>query len=316
MTSCPLLCSQSNSMYSHAITTLFLLLLLDATQPAEAQTRALDNFFARVRNSLGRTGRRAAEEPTHPFEPDLYNTRFWQFDPTRRPSREDKPNRAGRIVCTGQWPEPWEWPFDLSFDPSTLSIQQICAKPAYGGRIGAHIGGWCFPGSGTSGLLKQVVFDSSELAGINPRLSSLRLELFCIQQCWCDARYSLRPPQQPLFKTYTVGQTPNRQTFKIDWNNGVSWPPGNLRMGTRQGEVRSLNVQHIQQAGTDNQASPLNYEMQPVGLNPHNYITCDGPMPSHPFIPEPWVAEDFNNLLHLCAAPLAGGSPYVVSISP
>ena len=87
-------------------------------------------------------------------------------------------------------------------------------------------------------------------------------------------------------------------------------------MGTRQGEVRSLNVQHIQQAGTDNQASPLNYEMQPVGLNPHNYITCDGPMPSHPFIPEPWVAEDFNNLLHLCAAPLAGGSPYVVSISP
>ena len=71
----------------------------------------------------------AAYIPRSPYRYENYN-----------PAEADP---AGAIKCVGDRYD-GELPVDEYFNPNTVSMQKLCAKPQYGGGSpGTHIGGWC-----------------------------------------------------------------------------------------------------------------------------------------------------------------------------
>ncbi|KAI9681394.1 MAG: hypothetical protein M1817_002677 [Caeruleum heppii] len=69
-----------------------------------------------------------------PLEPHLTEN----FDPA-----EASP--AGVIFCSGPLP-PWKLPRfpEWDWDPNTFTLQELCAKPQYGGKApGQHLGAFC-----------------------------------------------------------------------------------------------------------------------------------------------------------------------------
>ncbi|KAI9894379.1 MAG: hypothetical protein M1814_003135 [Vezdaea aestivalis] len=100
----------------------------------------------------------------------------------RIPGRENFDPRladpSGQISCNGPLPDHFDWPKRTNFDPSEATLQQICAKPQYGGSAQYHVGGWCMhlPGERVySTDQSRVAFDTSYQAQTNPQLGVMRL---------------------------------------------------------------------------------------------------------------------------------------------
>ncbi|KAI4180916.1 MAG: hypothetical protein L6R41_006942 [Letrouitia leprolyta] len=113
------------------------------------------------------------------------------FDPAQADPRKN-------ITCVGD-------SYDLSlpilgeFNPNLLTMQQLCAKPQFGGGLPErHVGGWC---NRRVMSLPQLAFDINPAARINSILSNLRVYLACIYRCFCNYGIVLGAPQ-PRARSY------------------------------------------------------------------------------------------------------------------
>lgn len=109
---------------------------------------------------------------------------------------------AGAIKCVGDRYD-GELPVDEYFNPNTVSMQKLCAKPQYsGGSPGTHIGGWCsWKTIRTPGQPAVTVwtkrFDLSYDAHVHPVLAQPRVMLACYYRCYCPYPFDEPPSSQP-----------------------------------------------------------------------------------------------------------------------
>lgn len=113
----------------------------------------------------------------------------------RSPYHEENFNPAeadpwGAIKCVGERYD-GELPIDDYFNPNSVSMQKLCAKPQYGGGSpGTHIGGWCsWRTIREPGRPRRTVwtkrFDLSYGAHVHPVLAQPRVMLACYYRCYC-----------------------------------------------------------------------------------------------------------------------------------
>ncbi|KAL8853905.1 MAG: hypothetical protein Q9221_001212 [Calogaya cf. arnoldii] len=109
------------------------------------------------------------------------------FDPSLADPR-------GNITCVGNSYD-LELPVIGDFNPNRLTMQQLCAKPQYGGGLpGQHVGGWCehwLVGLRPSRPPQNMAFDISPAAQVHPILTNPRVLLACRYRCFCN--YNLPP---------------------------------------------------------------------------------------------------------------------------
>ncbi|KAL8999824.1 MAG: hypothetical protein Q9169_001364 [Polycauliona sp. 2 TL-2023] len=100
----------------------------------------------------------------------------------------------GNITCVGNSYD-LELPVIGAFNPNELTMQQICAKPQYGGGLpGQHVGGWCehwLLAYRPSRPPLHMAFDISPAAMVNPILACPRVLLACTYRCFCN--YGVAP---------------------------------------------------------------------------------------------------------------------------
>ncbi|KAL9032805.1 MAG: hypothetical protein Q9180_006298, partial [Flavoplaca navasiana] len=101
----------------------------------------------------------------------------------------------GNITCVGNSYD-LELPVIGDFNPNELTMQQLCAKPQYGGGLpGQHVGGWCEHWLLEEGPFSRpplnMAFDVSPAAMVNPLLANPRVFLACTYRCFCN--YVVRP---------------------------------------------------------------------------------------------------------------------------
>ncbi|KAL8895582.1 MAG: hypothetical protein Q9192_003547 [Flavoplaca navasiana] len=101
----------------------------------------------------------------------------------------------GNITCVGNSYD-LELPVIGDFNPNGLTMQQLCAKPQYGGGLpGQHVGGWCEHWLLEEGPFPRpplnMAFDVSPAAIVNPLLANPRVFLACTYRCFCS--YVVRP---------------------------------------------------------------------------------------------------------------------------
>ena len=104
------------------------------------------------------------------------------FDPAEADPR-------GEISCSGPPPpfllDSLKIPGGEPVDPSNFTLQEICAKPQYGGKGPyMHAGGYCLR-YGDWAHVPRLVFDSSTVAKVAPRLQHTRVLNYCQLRCYC-----------------------------------------------------------------------------------------------------------------------------------
>ncbi|KAI9669453.1 MAG: hypothetical protein M1817_004678 [Caeruleum heppii] len=218
-------------------------------------------------------------------------------------------NDEASITCLGPLP-PFELPRFPNWDPNTFTLQQICAKPQYGGRArGQHIGGFC----GDLDLL-SVTFDASSGADRSDVLANPRLESFCRSRCYCD--YWMDEEQIELGSTgnWAILDHPAALTYqiKLDVEDDYRVERGH-HMGYGSDPVLSLGYPRAVQVKVEfNDQYPAEiidaeWAYSRVSLDPANNITCAGNFPGYP-PPAPFETWHYwGSLQKLCAVQLAGG---------
>ncbi|KAI9674441.1 MAG: hypothetical protein M1817_001779 [Caeruleum heppii] len=205
--------------------------------------------------------------------------------------------RAG-LTCLGPgppFPLPWQYG---DWDPNAVSLQQLCAKPQYGGSGPfRHIGGFCPvfapvlpPPLGPGRAEDVLAFDNTPGAAPsnllpNPRVQPIEVPRLYEDEFFAPARdsYEIRID---LYDDYLV----NPMIHRGQGNN--------VRRVTPIWRMREITQR------TD--AGGFSF----VSIAPDNEITCEGSIPDWP-LPAPFVANDFATLQHLCAVQLSGGNAYV-----
>ncbi|KAI9682253.1 MAG: hypothetical protein M1817_000307 [Caeruleum heppii] len=240
------------------------------------------------------------------------------FDPYNPPLEENfDPRDAdpdGNITCVGPLPE-WRLPTFPDFDPNTFTLQELCAKPQYGGRAkDQHMAGWCLRNTGLVGEesdVDLVVFDENPRARASRELGQPRLALYCKTRCFCNSEvtngdFSVQPIPAPQQRTLYVDTSRKAYRISLDLVDDFDEPPANHR-GFR-GEVLATTI---------DTASPILEEDQDldfaddssalVGIIDENKIDCIGPLPNFP-LPAPMDHTHYQNVQHLCAVQLSGGN--------
>ena len=228
---------------------------------------------------------------------------YWEenFDPSEA-------DPVANITCLGG-PIDLRLPMLGDFDPNTVSMQRLCAKPQYGGGgPGQHAGAFCFAPP-NSLLTGEVAFDFSSGAQASTVLQNRRLMLTCYYRCFCNyglVDASVQPKSNhPFFKTW---QRPSISTYElqVDIENDFIVPP-EQKMGRRG----LLRVDSLQLVAWTQVAQPLqaitNEKHQIVSLDPDNEVECRGNLPTFN-IPSPYRTSDFANLQQMCAMQLSGGN--------
>jgi hypothetical protein len=220
----------------------------------------------------------------------------------------------GRITCPGPLPAgnylgiPRN-PGDPPIDPRTLTLQQLCAKPQYGGNPSIHLGGFCpqiiMQARDDAGRrLLPIVFDISNKARTSKPLSLPRLQAYCLQRCHCTIESDDEPPRRKAYRIaprYPNDPDLSQANPDVDislqdqepWQRPVRQIPG-LRLVYWQEHV-DLRL-------------GLNAGRKFLSLAPSNRIFCepDKALPTFA-LPDGWRAMDFLNSQELCATALDGG---------
>ncbi|KAI9678174.1 MAG: hypothetical protein M1817_006119 [Caeruleum heppii] len=240
------------------------------------------------------------------------------FDPERLPLEEnfnpDDADPSGRITCLGPLP-PWRLPAFRAFDPNLFTLQQLCAKPQYGGRaMYQHIGGWCdadrsVPGSAGRERAALVVFDSHPRARTSQVLLRPRLALYCSMRCHCDLNanggdLSVQPRALPQETTLHSDRDGHAYRIKLDVFDDYK------RFVEHRGSLGSSPARAIGLASpllaSDVESVRPSDGNDLVGLEDANQVECSGDLPDHP-LPSPMRYQDYENLTQLCAVHLSGG---------
>ncbi|KAL8731381.1 MAG: hypothetical protein Q9166_003473 [cf. Caloplaca sp. 2 TL-2023] len=121
------------------------------------------------------------------------------FDPALANSRNN-------ITCVGKG-------YDLElliigdFNPNTLTMQQLCAKPQYGGGLpDQHVGGWCERWISVPPPVmspQNMAFDISPAARVNQILANPRVFLACTYRCFCNSGLppnAVQPRAHPIHR--------------------------------------------------------------------------------------------------------------------
>ncbi|KAG8529631.1 uncharacterized protein KY384_005111 [Bacidia gigantensis] len=205
------------------------------------------------------------------------------FDPDQ-PGVEENfyPGEAdpkGKITCQGP-PPSFRIPrtFGLQSDPNTWTLQELCAKPQYGGRgIHQHGGAYCYHYD-TPNEAPRVVFDSSPIAQASPVLQNARMLAYCLLRCFCtygitreDAYHQIKPVRDMEFGNRIL--TPDEDSL------------GGMELGDRFWDVVTYELPGASQL--EAQQWQANHNMEPynmisyvgVSINPANTIECDGNVP-------------------------------------
>ncbi|KAI9671155.1 MAG: hypothetical protein M1817_003662 [Caeruleum heppii] len=227
-------------------------------------------------------------------------------------------NPRGHIFCAGPLPD-FSLPQLSDFDPRALTLQELCAKPQYGGRARLqHVSAYC-----ADDRTGMVAFDLSHGAEARYSLMNPRLLLYCRTRCWCSygrRDTSRRPMRAPQWHRTTWrpahGQYQITLDIYDDWlrrlrdhtGKGTAVVPAlELPLSTQIVVDRQRRFEdgpdYYNRLGISNPRS----QVISVSLDPHNNITCDGPMPPWP-APRPLRWIQGQPLNQLCAVQLSGGN--------
>ena len=224
-------------------------------------------------------------------------------------------------------------------NPGTLTLQQLCAKPQYGGwGEGLHLGGFCY--TGRNG--RAVNFDTTPPARVSSHLTSPRLLLYCQTRCFCN-----NPPSSPQQRRENFYPRLNTGPIGFDAAGDISpslyrlekkpflegaWLSSLARTSRRfifvnvrsqlfyQQERANIILRIGRYPPTPLTPQPFFPRTAAVGLDDSNNIECEGPLPDWPLpIPNEWQAAvntDPLSIRGLCSASLLGGNPSVLLKPP
>ncbi|KAI9682240.1 MAG: hypothetical protein M1817_000294 [Caeruleum heppii] len=221
-------------------------------------------------------------------------------------------NPVRSIKCVGPLP-PWRLPRFPTWDPNNFTLQELCAKPQYGGRaVGQHLSAFCVD------FHEHLVgFDFSTGASMAWQLTNPRLMLYCRTRCFCNfnREWALsRPEGEMPYRSGTIFH-PQWTTYQVTVRayDGFDQIPANQR-GLTEDDVVSTEVFTAGQLAIDwNEAIPSTHHADPlphsypISLDPKNQVRCAGPFPPWPAL-APFSWDHFNSLQELCAIQLAGGN--------
>ena len=244
-------------------------------------------------------------------------TEYENFDPAEA-------NPAENITCLGY--SDIVLPVFSDWNPNDYSLQQLCAKPQFGG-LGRrmHLGGFCYGSFGglpaEEGGLGTILFDDQRASDPAYGLVHQRILLQCQNRCFCNddavtSDLSTKPKGYNLYSTGEgdiSGERPAvayqikadlvddfSQSFQV--YDSLHSHERSLQPGTRFATIPVM-LEFFVDDGWKQDSVIL-----PVMLDPENRITCDGDLPSFD-IPEPYTNEDFDSLQQMCATYLSGGNP-------
>jgi hypothetical protein len=220
-------------------------------------------------------------------------------------------NPAHRITCFGDRPE-MVLPAYPDWNPNEHTVQQLCAKPQYGGLDAyKHLGGYCavsadstFPNPGR-GL---VAFDKSMAARTSTSLFNPELLLYCRTRCFCTSELVNRAPpdqdvdwDQAAFGPSRLGR--EDRTYQIKMEEVQVWGTMESHRGRTSHRVPRTTIWVIRETVARRYVLPL---IEQVSIAPGNDPICQGPLPQYP-LPGSFSGSDFGSLQSLCAVYLAGG---------
>lgn len=225
-------------------------------------------------------------------------------------------------------------------DLNQLTMQQLCAKRAYGGAgISRAMGGWCSKGlepayiadeyggdmewrqdDGMLPTLTGVSFDATGAEDTNPPgwapnqpYFNDRLYAGCLNRCFCSWELddlTIQPKREVPSNADVVTRKRDESRFieiklEIVDMSGQGYHPGFNNRVPDDTEISVLQV--MEDLGEPNEeggyAKTHSIEFPEVlelSLDPGNDITCEGDLPSFS-LPPPYTNADFRTAQELCA---------------
>ncbi|KAI9679214.1 MAG: hypothetical protein M1817_005233 [Caeruleum heppii] len=220
----------------------------------------------------------------------------------------------GEITCSGPLP-PFDLPRFADWDPNTLTLQELCAKPAYGGKgPGKHLGAFCIHNIGDG----VTAFDFSTGAGDVQKAETLanpRLETYCRMRCPCSNLVRSGVTAFPAFmhqvSSVYMNQASLTYQISLDVFDDFDAEPGD-HQGHGTAQVISLAYPRSRQRVLEWNLWETGLDVDPgehsqyVSLDPLNDINCVGSFPEWP-APPGYEWSHWRTLKELCAVQLAGG---------
>ena len=222
-------------------------------------------------------------------------------------------------------------------DLNQLTMQQLCAKPIYGGaNISRALGGWCSAGVGidylyveppglppfgpsdTFHLRTGVSFDFSVSEEMSDHLANFnddRLYIGCLNRCFCNwgiEDRSIQPKREvPSNADVIIIPThPLRvQKLKVEIPEFLEERDDQPALDGDEVTVVQIitDLGEPEEEGEDSYTDARGYEdVLNLALDPGNEITCEGDLPSF-VLPPPYSVADFQNAQQLCAVQWFGG---------
>ena len=222
-------------------------------------------------------------------------------------------------------------------DPNRFTMQQLCAKTIYGGApAGQHLGGWCSRGlpiqdgereddSGDESenpnltydwLWTGVSFDLSDASQASEEGADPRFLLGCFNRCFCNWQVddlTIQPKRSvPSNADVRMKESGGTGEIKLDVTDDVTTTDDSHAGRLEATMVESVRLNELKEPNQEGGYAimDVDYPNPPwdLSLDPGNYITCEGDLPSFP-LPQPYLVSDFQNPQKLCAVQWSGGLP-------
>lgn len=202
----------------------------------------------------------------------------------------------GNITCVGD-----SYAINLpsfgNFNPNSVTMQRLCAKPQYhGGLPGQHVGGFCASYYSNRAHKFGVHFDQSPGAQVRTELANPRILLGCLLRCSCDAAHGL-DPGLPDYQKHSITTYETKIDIVDDFDVPVTQHNGQL-------DHKWVDAMVIRMKPQIGGAMPTPIF---VSMDENNGISCRGNLPSFP-LPRPIFAANFRSLQEMCVVHHFGGN--------
>ena len=229
-------------------------------------------------------------------------------------------------------------------DLNQLTMQQLCAKPIYGGsEVPLLLGGWCSEGlepawnnmedDGTDDWTQDDMFptrtgvsfdwqatttDARSSWPVGTRWQDERLYAGCLNRCFCSwgvEDLTVQPKRQvPSNADMITAQTDDSGIFELKLEIAQMTDGYRADYYNRVNDGTDVKVlQIITDLGEPNETEGYAEthwrgwdEPVNLALDPGNEITCEGDLPSFE-LPPPYPNSEFSNPQELCATQWNGG---------
>ena len=201
-----------------------------------------------------------------------------------------------------------------NFNLNGLTMQQLCAKPEYGGHPEHSPHGWCMISrrSPVDPSWGRVAFEGTE-SHLALTLLKQRIMLGCTYRCFCN--FGLQDvsvqPRESQHEALVVRPIPASYSYEVHIDVVDDFDvPARQHMGRGEADVSTLRVSIADQVAL-NIGSYNSYE-DAVSMSESNRIQCRGDLPRF-HLPAPYHISDFASLQELCSVQWSGGRSYVLS---